>query len=559
MKFNDTRSVKVEARLQDMPLQVTGVTLSHELGMMPNGNIRLAIESPNPAKRESVQLNLDRIGNLNNLLQDKFCNHFALVPDLRVTVEAEDQKIDFLGFAGRPASRLLVGTFQQTLTVVHPQSLLAFYNPRMYSLASFYLRQEADQLAEVRKTSSLAERIRLYLNALEANYAHTKNVPGSPELKVTPLHTLNQQVRPWVDKFLARSLESTRIVGIDHPQFNDRILNQRLLEFISGTPHLMGVLGRLQPEFFLQLNADWKGDAWLERAQALDLPGPREIRAPIADFSFNISSQFAPPVVQVLVTGQGTSSYMVNGVNNDPSQKGESTDANLEQLRTMAVRYSQGQLTTYSSNDWHAFSSLTSIARYPESVPENAAGRYETVCAPRWLQTYEISPTLGENQQYYTKLAAEKNFRGLDSKLLAAADLNDTAKRQDMAGQRITESLLRWVARQTFESIYLDSTTARVTVPLMLEVQAGRTYFMRDDQGVDLFSGFLVSIEHNVELSGEGTEGSATTTLLFTHILAPRLQLNPQVPLKERITTTLWKSRGVNQPPVAGAEVAAIV
>lgn len=530
--FRKTRKVQVDVKLNGHPVPVSNLILTHELGTLPTAIIQTAMDNQSSGLKRTVKLDLDRIGRLNLLLQEKSCNHFSTATDLNIKVDDGDSgKIDFDCYSGRPSTSLVFGNLQIGLTGVHPQTVLNLFNPIIYRLQSYYAKTPDEVLPEVKRTNSLAERLDIYLRLLLARYEASQNIAWS--FQSTPVHEMNKlALFAGVTRLLNSSVDSTRIIGLNHSGFDDRKVNRTLLDFLGSTPNFVGVIGRMQPEFLLQFNADWKGNAWLETIRNHEDPGPREIRAPIVEFSFDLAPQFQPPLVQVLVTGNSSRYYIVPGNNTGAkaAASGQTADQEAQTRMDNAQAFAASLTPDHLANDFHAHNSLLSLARYPATVPKNAAGRYELVNAPEWIYSYDFSR--GDNVgQFITHrpVSAEQNFRGADSRLIEAAQHELDQCLALAVGQEVTGTILDWVARQVFDSLYLGSTSARVVIPLNLQLQVGRTYQMRAHDGKDLFTGFLASVVHNISIGGNGEEGAAYSTLGFSHVKAPGFDLDPRV------------------------------
>lgn len=526
-QFNATRKVEVTATLNEQVVPVSQITLSHEIGMLPTVSIVPNLDGGSDPRR-TVQLDLERVGRLTGLLQNRYCNHFALRPDLRVQVLSGDESLDFPCFSGRPALGLQSGGLNLGITGVHAMAVLNLLNPSIYPDLQYYAKSADVVPEEIKRSNSLAERLLLILQQRMAEYA------GANQFKSKPVHALNQQaLNEGVLEFLNRSFDSTRIIGLNNSHFDDSAVNQLMLNWLAGTPNFLGVLGRMQPAFFLQLNASWDGSAWLETMRHLEPEGDRFIQAPVGEFQFNLAPQFEPPVVQVLVTGPGSRYYLTLGNNTslmDGVAPGENADAEMQQRINQIQAYAAGLTPNHLANDFSAFNSLVSIARYPAGVPANAVGRYVTVNAPDWL--YGLDFTKGRDSANLVPikpLAAEQDFRNADSRLISAAQHENNQCLINATCGRVTEGMLDWLARETFESLYLASAQARVTLPLTLAPQVGRTYRMLAADGSLLFTGFLANLNHQVTVGGNGQEGQATTTLGFSHVRAPGHVINPGV------------------------------
>lgn len=570
------RQVKTKVTLSGLELPIRSITLNHTIGMLPGALVRVALDDQDSNLNRGVPVDLARVTNLTRLLQDKLLNKFSLDPDLRIHVEDGDQgTLDFVGFMGKPSVTLVSGDLDIGITGVHRGAALHSYNPSIYRSETYYLRiqpgtvpyrnetaavvaaapeyemdlarfaERSENSQRIRVSNSIAERAHLLLHDMVKSYDSLKDVKDW-HFRAAPVHRLNGFAWPDVTRFFMRSYSGTRILGINDPLFNPYTIHETILGTLTSAGSLLEGMLQLAPEFMFQMNADWDDNIRMERVDRHETPDGRLIRVPVGSFSFDLATQFQPPILQVLVQGRGDKSYLQPGAGANfggqlvasgfvsaggdgvPPNSEISLSGKIDSIINTAFGLTHNMGQPAISGDVSMLNSLCSLARYPEVVPKNSAGTYVVIQAPDWL--YADQNGRDNQATFLTFKPKSAEVMGKPAQhLIDTIDEANDQKRREVMGDLVSVNILNYLAEQKFKELYLGSTTASLSIPLNVNVKVGMTYRVEDTNRQHIFDAFLDTVQHTIQVSPDGSTGDAVTRLGFSHVKAPELKLNPLV------------------------------
>lgn len=506
--FQSARTPSAQVTVGSLKPAVTRVQVRHEINVLPTVSLDLQVVAgqTSDGRTPSVDIDLKRFGNLNRALQERILNEFGTEPDLRVVLDDGDGHArTFTGFSGNPVFGLQNGGIVLGLSGVHEMIALTGF------VGSIYTRQVVSSdyyaVVEQAKADNIGLIVQLMLAELMKRYTGenaAQMMDRDTALDIMPVHRLNTKLLPYAEKYLAYSQVGTVFADLDQPDTvaQSQPIVARLKQLLVGAPNLLAAFDAIRNMFVFQMNSSWDGKAWLEQRRTLDSPTGMLIKVPTSSVRFNLSGLFRIPIVQVVVQGAGVPFYGITGDNG--------VGAGGDAASTLA------EIALAGAN------SLGMVGRYPATVAKDATGRYEFVTAPDWLPavTPRISDRLGSN------------YAGKSRAARALEDVGRSVKLVNERGQ-VRQSFVDYLAEMEFRNRYLAEATADVTVPMNLQVQPGYTYYVESMDGHELFSGYLMSATHDLMVAPDGSGGSATTHLVFSHVRAPGAVINA---LREQVT-----------------------
>ena len=503
-------------------MPVSGIVLRHTIDELPVAEVSVQLgnmDQVTEAIQSSVAINTDTFRKAAGLLQEKIYNEFRVTPDVRLIVRDgnKDFKLEFNGFLARPEMVIREGQVAIKLAMVHAKASLQAWTGQIYSSVEPYVTPYlADAFGDKSSTDaqrggkgkSVALKVLGLIEHMMNSVELAPTVDEISEFTMMPLHRLNLRALPVVKAMLLASESTTEIDGLSDDEFDPSNCYATLLDVLRNSQNFLAALKALSHLFMFQMNADWKGNLWLEPVPSLsDGTGNRVIQVPMEQVRFNMAHLYELPLQQVVVVGPGVNLYVFSGQTG--LQQGEPP---ATPIPLSAGEFYSGRLP----EDGDIWTRMQCIARYPEVVGQDMVGNFFVLNAPSWINADAI----------------------LDSQLdLAKKDLDDAKDRfaNSVAGQKAIQDnflraskprnkLLSYMARQLFHALYLSGTYASITVPLDLRPCVGRRYQVQDLAGRPMFEGLLRDVHHEVSLGVESA-ASASTTLMFTHIVVAEAKL----------------------------------
>ncbi len=523
------REVRAAFRIGTATIPVNQITLTHTIDELPYASVSVQLDNegdidPVVKRFGSVAMNLDKFNALTKATQEKILNGYKVEPDTELIIRdgefketGDGHELLLKGFLGRPEFRIREGDVFLSYSLVHAKAVMQALNTRIYGAQEHYTftvpRSFFDLDTEggrVIKANSVADRIRIMLNGMvdRATSAFLPNLNDPSQYDGLPIHNLNRTVLPKVIDFLQLSSKTTEIADIGEPNFvNDNLL-WTLWNTLLDSPNFFQAIAEFNAEFMFQMNADYEGSAWMEWSQVNTDSGEREIRVPIQNVVFSMANIFQLPILQVIIQANAMDLYAFTG--NIGMNEGEQPLKPVPMDSGLPL-----QNAIVATGDVAV--QLTGLTRWPPVVPRNAIGALYFISPPSWLNPELVTYGTSANLQ---KLALDPGTR-LTNWITATLALKD-----EMTGAAATRNrVMTYMAKQQFKKLYLEGTTAQITIPLNLRVRPGYTYLVASVTGETLFTGYLVNVVHEVQMSQEGG-ATATSSLSFSHIKAPGVVIN---------------------------------
>lgn len=504
MSNRNARQIRGGFKIGDVQVPVTNIELQHTVEEPPSAQVSVQIDQQRRFRQDEVsvggvKIDLNQFGRIHQLLQDKILNRFKLETDARLVVsDGIGNEIQFNGFSGRPTMTLRNGELMLNIGSVHPVVALQAYTSQIYAQQNNYAVAAWRTFLEQndRLTDSIAERVLGMVEVLARDGVINQDSTSSTAPPL-PVHNLNLETIDRVKQFLESSIELTRYPGVDRSTF-DEGLHQTLYQVLSGSPNFLMALRAISESFLFQMNANWSGESWMEHWGMLAPSDGRVIQSPEENIKFSMNHMFELPVSQVLIQSGGRGYFMLSDITSVPDPAPSSPKpTSLGQ----AIQSPTGTFDT----------SLTNIRAYPETISQDAKGQYYLVRAPRWV----ASPSQASVQNAKERIGGSKFETAVSRLNQERGRLQSQDKDRDV--------ILDHLSRIIFKDINLKNTRSNISIPLDLRPQVGRNYEVRNLDGQLLFSGYLRSVNHYINLGTGG--GSSYTTLTFSHILAPDVTL----------------------------------
>lgn len=538
----ESRTVEAELFIGKVKIPINSVSLRHTIDELPYAEVTVQLDNLDTVEgsaQGSVGINVEKFRRMAQLFQEKILNEFRVNPDVKLIVKDgnEDGRftLTFNGFLGKPEVVIQEGQVLIKVGVVHAKAALQAWNGQIYNYVEPYvLPHLVDAFGEAAssdaqsaaKDGTNGKSISMKVLALVEYMMKAVDMVPTPddllEFDMMPIHMLNKKSYEIVKKVLKDSAATTEIDGLADDEFDPGNLYEILFETLRNSPNFWAVLQQLGHIFLFQTNADWAGNLWLEPIQSVqDGPQNRMIRVPLAQIRFNVAHLYELPIQQVIVVGEGMDLYVLSGAMG--LNQGE---APLAPVPVAGGQYYSGRVP----KDGELWVKMQGLAKYPPAVDRTLAGNFYVLQAPPWIN----SDTIIESQ-------IEQLRQGLDTTddrwmqyIQAQPNLQDAFLKSNKPRRK----LLSYMAQQLFNSLYLGSTYASITVPFDLRPCVGRRYSVADLNGTALFEGFLKDVYHTVSLNADGAS-DASTTMTFTHIVVAGANLKQLVAVKEPATTML--------------------
>lgn len=517
-----SRSVEVTLKIGDAYVPVSGLTLRHTIDELPYAEISLQMDNLDINQGEiagSVAIDVAKFRQLALLFQEKILNEFRVDPNVRLVVKDENNDgaftLTFNGFLGKPEISIQEGIVSIKVGMVHAAAALQAWNGQIYNYIEPYVigkeaafdSSSSPDAQAAGKGSSVSMKV---LALVEYMMRAVEMVPNTDdeEFDMMPIHLLNQKALKIVSRVLKASEATTEIDGLGDADFNSDNLYEVLFEMIRNSPNFWTVLQQLGQTFLLQTNADWAGNLWLEPIQSVsDGTEGRRISVPLAQVRFNVAHLFELPIQQVIVVGEGQDLYVFSG-----TMGLNQGAAPLAPIPMPGGQYYTGRIP----QDGEVWTKMQGLARYPVNSDRTLVGNFYVLQAPFWINSDTVLDTQLKQLQSGLQMTDDR----WTQIIAAQPDLQNTL----LKASKPRRKLLSYMAEQLFNSLYLGSTYASITVPFDLRPCVGRRYKVEDLSGEAMFDGFLKEVVHNVVLAADGAS-SASTDLIFTHVVVTGAKL----------------------------------
>jgi hypothetical protein len=235
------------------------------------------------------------------------------------------------------------------------------------------------------------------------------------------------------------------------------------------------------------------------------------IQVPIQEVRFDCAHLFEQPLLQVIVTSANMDLYVYTGTFG--TQQGEAP------TKPIGLAGGQDLATENLAGTGDQWGRLPCLAKYPTAVKRNAVGNFYVLQAPNWVNSDVILDT------YMHQLVNEAEKLPDKDRFTLTPELTKQMRDKVKLAIKPRTTVLNYLAKQYFQSLYLGKTAGSVTIPYDIRPCVGRTYRVKDMAGNDIFIGFLREIHHSVTLTAD--QGSqAFTHLAFSHIRMAGAQLD---------------------------------
>lgn len=518
-----SREVSATLEIGKTTIPISRISLRHTIDELPYAEI--AVQLDNQATTDTLQgsvgIDVEKFRRLAQLLQEKILNEFRIKPDVRLTVKDSNTTLTFNGFLGKPGVVVQAGKVQITVSLVHAKAALQAWNGQIYNYIEPYVLptlvdafgESASVEAQSATTdTSIALRILAMVEYAMRAVTAVPDLSSPTEFDMLPIHLMNQKSVEIVREVLLASKETTRIDGLADDEFDASNLHQVLFETLRNSPNFMTVLKTMGQMFMFQINADWKGNLWLEPIRSIEDPGEREIAVPLAAIAFNCAHLYELPISQVIVVGAGIDLYVSSGVIGV-----DMGGRPPEPIPMPGGEFFSGRV----ASEGEVWTKMQCYSKYPAQVERGAVGNFYILQAPSWINSSAIM----DAQLSQMMAGVSPDYSRFDQIVAVQKSIQDAF----LAAEKPRKKILSYLAKQLFQSLYLGATHASITVPFDLRPCVGRTYTVKDMSGKGIFIGFLRDVAHDVALSDEGG-GGATTTLIFTHIKMVGARLNQLLP-----------------------------
>lgn len=534
-----SRQPRAAFQIGNAQIPISRLTLTHTIDELPYAQVLVQLDNANAGdsltnRLGSVGIDINQFSILSRVTQEKILNEYNVDPDTQLIIDDGDGNQTLMkGFLGQPQFRMRDGEVFLAFSLVHAMAVLQSMNLRIYGDQKYYGLTGLLQMFDFDDASravlagfSIADRVQILINGMMRTTNFYKTNLDLGQYDGLPIDNLNREVLSKVTAFLSASSATTIINGIgDSGDFttgtfdNTNLLNT-IFVILNESPNFLQALGPLCETFMLQMNADYQGSAWLEWNQVNTSPTvkkyslsptpttiTRTISVPLKQVSFNMANIFQVPILQAIVQGAGSDLYAFSsyfGVK-------QGTSAILPGRSDASAAINAGVAATgdYSLR-------LTASALWPQVIPRNSIGTFYMLDAPNWLNPDLVS--LEESILFESVSADTDTYE-------VAVDAYKRYEAKMEGAAAVRERIMQYMAKQQFRSLYLGGTTGQIAIPMNLAVKPGYTYMVKSITGEDLFTGYLVSVVHDLMVDPEGN-GSATTSLAFSHITAPGAVIN---------------------------------
>ena len=530
-----SRTVTAHLAIGTTTVPLSRIVLRHTIDELPTAELTLQLDNRSKtgsATQGSVEMNVEKLRRLAQMFQEKILNHYRLTADVRLTVAGSTQELlVFNGFLGKPEVVIREGQVDIIVTMVHAKAAVQAWTGQIYnyvelyalpSLADAYGESASPEAQAAENENSISMKMFAMVEYAMGHVKAVANLDDPLRYDMLPVHLLNQQSVSLVKEVLKASKGTTVIEGTGDAEFDAGNINHLLFDILRNSPNFWAVMKNLGQMFLFQINADWKGNLWMEPLRTLDDPGKRVIAVPLSQLRFNAAHIYELPILQVIVVGDGPELF-ASAPGELGTNQGEQPSAPIPQAGS--EDYS-GRVTA----DGELWTVMQCLAKYPAVVDREQAGNFYVLRAPVWVNADAILDT----QVEHLKESLKQGGSRFDLFVECQPEVKDLFLKQ----QKPRTKVLTHMAKQLFESLYLGSTYASITIPFDVRPCVGRTYTVQDTEGNSILVGFLRDVTHSVSLSADGG-AEAVTHLMFTHIKVAGATLKQLAPdtSKEASTT----------------------
>jgi hypothetical protein len=435
-----------------------------------------------------------------------------------VTIKVEDNvlektlksgvgnSIEFKGLLTSPEFEVNAGQMNFSAGVVHEDVLLQSFSPAPYSYSGDFGKGQKttgaigkliDKVLAEKVQNNLAKNLATIVEEIFTNKDwRPDDLRDSIDAKgkfVQRLHLSNADSIDACLNFLNRSTNTGLTVDTDpnSTTIDESVLNASgkwlldpntflewcITNFLASSNFHEFIVNRVCSEFMLEFvcQLDSEG-AYMEHFKHNHL-SYKEVDLELQAISFNLASGYQRALGQVGIVGDQGKKFGAGG-----------------------------------SSGWH-------LDAYP-AASQLEKGKISIISAPSWIRfkatqedniIYDVNfPDTGGR---HPVKQADKQIKNIN-KIHSEADLRQ----------------LEIYAQKNYNYLALSNATAGVVIPLNVawgsesSYPVGRRYDVyttKSENRIFLFSGFLFSVDHSIDLPADGTDGTAKTNLTFTHIKSP--------------------------------------
>ncbi len=490
----DTKTVKVEVLINSAIVPVKHIVFNHTIDQLPTVAFSTQIDN---RQSTATQIDLELFMNycrtnqeyLVNRFRGGFTNEEALVrgfkSDLAIrAVDGDGKVLNFSGFLSSPNFEVMFGQLGLGFGGVHSMQALQNFNLNLYPVPEFYaLKTITLPKGDNESSNSVGTHIDAIVKSILQQFEDEIEPTNANFRELKETHRINKAAyNAFLQNFLAvsKTLTVMPLTDLNLPrQIPNNVqarLDQEIFRILFSAPNFLAAIKEICESFKFQMNANWNGQAWLELIKMHEDPGTRVIVAPIQNIKFNVAASVEAPISRVY------------------------------------VRAGTLDLYAYAPNNLSLQSNLRQMVAYPPITREEQAGKPANLAAgvayivdaPSWVSDSVTTPAIVRPVDDSNLTIAEtlSKFRNLESTFVAQA-----LQRQN---------ILQWIAEYTFREHMLKYATAWVSTPLNLAVEAGKTYTIKSSDGIELFTGYLHSVTHTINVEAQAAEASTSCT--FSHV-----------------------------------------
>ena len=387
------------------------------------------------------------------------------------------QNLTFTGLACGPSYSLFAGQLKKSITIASHVALLDSLQFNIYR----YDHNDMFSVDKLNTGNSWAERIQAAVDFLvDRGQKNFTDFSGADRERVAIKHNRNVSLGlPILKEILKNSIPTTQSEGLkklsesadSNLTLNNGIANAILGALMQPSERFWQTLDLLASMFRLIYIPDERYGKFINAAQAIDSE-PTEVTVAIHSVDFNDGGGGILPVQQVLVQAASVTTWPRNSDNG-----GGIIDA------------------------------------WPESPP--SSGVDVDLPLPGWLIPADALGPTGK------PLPIPVGVPGVNDPLDIASykgGSNTVVKRVRKAANPIVSQFIREFARNSWVDLAMTRSSVSFSVRMRLAVKPGNRYRVKDGlTGKPLFTGFLHSVQHDVEVAS-GQTGTEKTTVGFSHV-----------------------------------------
>jgi hypothetical protein len=469
---------------------IDGITLSYTVGEIPTAQINLHQDSGETAKPVLVGEEALKMAEFQKLAFAGEGNKLTA----RVSVTGANGSENWHAFSGNvlgPTRRVYSSFYANGAKMVHEIEQVNSYVPHIYSLAYATNRDKPELIGKqysnvfVMLNALLKKRHEDFPKIME----NAKFNDAVSKQSLLELHERNMEVYPIIERILVDS------EGLGGPTYNGfsnftadalRTLNTSVFNALKSTIfsidrqffYSLVALGEEFQSFFVppfvgdSVYGYFKSHRYkVDEAQTADLR--------LVGASFSSSSLNMLPIQRVIVSGQ-------------PSKLNRKDKKNQENVFEFL-----GDNPTYGV--------------FPKNPPKINGNNFP-VSIPSWIPStlYEYN-TQSKNTSRDLELSRRKD---------SIVNLNDLIKNEI---QGPVSEIVEEFGKTTYKNIALANYVVETSSTLNFNVIPGNRYRVADEEGKELFSGFLYSVSHNISSLSSALD--ARTAMTFHAVTFSGFQL----------------------------------